>query len=166
MNKKIVYIIICIILILVILFLMKNNGGNNISNEVLTENIIEENVLNEEENIIDENTTIVENVINNVAIEENNTVQTIQNAIVQDNLISSPEKNAYESEKDLGSTSKKQEAINMVKEYWGEDNTVTFSCDSVTSNGEYIIAVVSKNTASVSGYFRVNLEKKTVEVDY
>ena len=166
MNKKIVYIIICIILILVIIFLMKNNGGNNISNEVLTENIIEENVLNEEENIIDENTTIVENVINNVAIEESNTVQTIQNAIVQDNLISSPEKNAYESEKDLGSTSKKQEAINMVKEYWGEDNTVTFSCDSVTSNGEYIIAVVSKNTASVSGYFRVNLEKKTVEVDY
>ncbi len=166
MNKKIVYISICIILILVIIFLMKNNGGNNISNEVLTENIIEENVLNEEENIIDENTTIVENVINNVAIEENNTVQTIQNAIVQDNLISSPEKNAYESEKDLGSTSKKQEAINMVKEYWGEDNTVTFSCDSVTSNGEYIIAVVSKNTASVSGYFRVNLEKKTVEVDY
>ena len=145
---------------------MKNNGGNNISNEVLAENIIEENVLNEEENIIDENTTIVENVINNVAIEESNTVQTIQNAIVQDNLISSPEKNAYESEKDLGSTSKKQEAINMVKEYWGEDNTVTFSCDSVTSNGEYIIAVVSKNTASVSGYFRVNLEKKTVEVDY
>ena len=166
MNKKIVYISICIILILVIIFLMKNNGGNNISNEVLAENIIEENVLNEEENIIDENTTIVENVINNVAIEENNTVQTIQNAIVQDNLISSPEKNAYESEKDLGSTSKKQEAINMVKEYWGEDNTVTFSCDSVTSNGEYIIAVVSKNTASVSGYFRVNLEKKTVEVDY
>lgn len=166
MNKKIVYISICIILILVIIFLMKNNGGNNISNEVLTENIIEENVLNEEENIIDENTTIVENVINNVAIEESNTVQTIQNAIVQDNLISSPEKNAYESEKDLGSTSKKQEAINMVKEYWGEDNTVTFSCDSVTSNGEYIIAVVSKNTASVSGYFRVNLEKKTVEVDY
>ena len=97
MNKKIVYIIICIILILVIIFLMKNNGGNNISNEVLAENIIEENVLNEEENIIDENTTIVENVINNVAIEESNTVQTIQNAIVQDNLISSPEKNAYES---------------------------------------------------------------------
>ena len=39
-------------------------------------------------------------------------------------------------------------------------------CDQVTSNGEYIIAVVSLETASVRNYFRVNLNNKTVEVKY
>jgi len=166
MGKKIFYVIICIILILVIIYLLKDttNNNSNTANEVVEENIVEENTIDEsEENIVSENTSSEENVLNTTV---NNETNSVQNAIVQDNLISSPEKNAYESEKDLGSTNKKQEAINLVKEYWGEDNTVTFSCDSVTSNGEYIIAVTSKNSASVSGYFRVNLEKKTVEVDY
>ena len=63
-------------------------------------------------------------------------------------------------------TNKKQEAIDKVKEVWGEDNTVTYRCDSVTNDGEYIIAVVSTETMTVKNYFRVNLEKNTVEVDY
>ena len=48
----------------------------------------------------------------------------------------------------------------------GEDNTVAFRCDSVTGNGEYIIAVISKKTASVKNYFRVNLAHQTVILEY
>ena len=172
MNKKMVCIIICIILVIVIIFLVKNSMyKENLTSVTIENNTNEENIIEDDEqsqNLTEENIVETQNIIENVSnnVDNSTTVSTIQNAVVQDNLISSPEKNAYESEKDLGSTNKKQEAINMVKEYWGEDDSVTFSCDSVTSNGEYIIAVVSKNSASVSGYFRVNLEKKTVEVDY
>ena len=57
----------------------------------------------------------------------------------------------YEENSSVGTTDKKQEAIALVKQKWGEDDTVTFRCDSVSNNGEYIIAVVSKETAP-TGY--------------
>ena len=72
----------------------------------------------------------------------------------------------YESNTDAGTTNKKQEAINLVKAQWGADDTVTFTCDSITSDGIYIIAVTSKERAVVLNYFRVNLATKTVTVDY
>ena len=168
MNNKI-KIIICGCIILAVTAIgvyaknrAKNNEENvanteNISNTTVIENKVEENDV--EENVVTEN-TVTENVV------EEDTNKTVENSIVQDNLISSPDKNVYESQSNIGSTNSKEEAINLVKEYWGEDDTVTFSCDSVTSNGEYIIAVASKNTATVQGYFRVNIENKTVEVDY
>ena len=56
--------------------------------------------------------------------------------------------------------------LKLVKEKWGEDDTVSFTCDSITSDGEYVVAVNSIQKASVLNYFRVNLEKKTVVVDY
>ena len=77
-----------------------------------------------------------------------------------------PQGTAYNENSQVGTTNKKQEAINLVKEKWGEDSTVSFSCDSVTSNGEYIIAVTSLETATVRNYFRVNLEKKTVTIEF
>ena len=165
MDKKIVSIIILIIIIIAALvYTYKNNNTVNVNIEA-TQNITEVNEI-KEENTIAENTEIIENVNENTYSADNQNVNTVQNAIIQDNLISSPEKNIYESEKDVGSTNKKQEAINLVKEYWGEDDKVTFTCDSVLSKSEYIVAVVSKKTASVSGYFRVNIDTKTVEVDY
>ena len=166
MNKKIIGIIVCILLILIVVYYVKTskNGSQNIVDQNTYNNLKEENII--EENTIIENTEANDNTINNTIKENTQNVTEVQNAVVQDNIVSSPEKNIYESEKDVSSTNKKQEAINLVKEYWGADDTVTFSCDSVTSKGEYIIAVTSKSTASVSGYFRVNLETKSVEVDY
>lgn len=161
-------IIVCVMLIiLVICGVFWFNKEDEITNEV--SNVLNENVVNFMQNTIEnniineviENTQSTENVISN---EIANSIT--QNVVVQDNLISSPEKNAYESETNVGTTDSKQIAINLVKEYWGEDDTVTFTCDSVTSNGEYIIAVNSKKTASVNGYYKVNIEKKTVEVYY
>ena len=168
MSKKIIGFLICVLLIVLVFFYIKSENDSIINSvQNIEKNIVEENVV-EESNILSENIVSNENTTNtaNITSENNQNTNAIQNVVVQDNIISSPEKNIYESEKDVGSTNRKQEAINLVKEYWGADDTVTFSCDSVTSKGEYIIAVTSKTTASVSGYFRVNLETKSVEVDY
>ena len=68
--------------------------------------------------------------------------------------------------KDLETVKKYSKNINLVKEKWGEDNTVTYRCDSVTAEGEYIIAVVSTQSATVKNYFRVNLANETVIIEY
>ena len=123
---------------------------NNTVSNALTEKINHNEVTNttvEQANTVDETEISVEPKTN-VIEKKNTTVSTV-----------------YEQDNDVGSTDKKQEAINLVKQKWGEDNSVTFRCDTVTNSGEYIIVAVSKNSASVKNYFRVNLEEQTVIVD-
>ena len=54
----------------------------------------------------------------------------------------------------------------MVKQKWGEDDTVSFICDHVTEDGEYMIAVISNSFFEVQNYFRVNIENNTVYLEY
>lgn len=166
MKNYMKYIILggCIIIIGVIygVFFLNKNSTENVNSE--SDKIDTSDV---EENIVEENTT-VENVSSEEIIEEE------QNNVVSDNLEENKiaEENVkntetvYEQDNDVGSTEKKQEAINLVKEKWGQDESVTFRCDSVTTKGEYIIAVVSKNGSGVKNYFKVNLEKNEVEIHY
>lgn len=121
-----------------------------------------------------ENTVAEENAVENEVVEENTVSNEVENEVaneVVENKVETPSvpkssANAYESDSDVGSTNRKEEAIKLVKEKWGEDDTVSFTCDSITSDGEYVVAVNSIQKASVLNYFRVNLEKKTVVVDY
>lgn len=160
MNKKIVIILICIILAIVavcVLFANKNlkdnnNETNSTQNELIVNEIEEENIINE--NKVDENIIENETTVEPVKTEPNTGTSVAPSSAV------------YESDSDVGTTDKKQQAIDLVKEHWGEDSTVSFRCDSVTTDGEYIIAVVSLETASVKGYFKVNINTKSVEVDY
>lgn len=106
--------------------------------------------------------------VENVSSEEN---EVVNNEISNDtdiNLLENKtdEPTVYDQNQEIGATDKKAQAIDLVKKQWGEDSTVTFRCDHVTSSGEYVIAVISKDSASVKNYFKVNLEENTVEVDY
>ncbi len=120
---------------------------------------------------LQKNVTVNETVKDNVnAVNEIDEYNSVSNKVKEDIIenITEVEKQGtvYESNSNAGTTDKKQDAIALVKEKWGEDSTVTFRCDSVSNNGEYIIAVVSKETATVKNYFKVNLVTKNVEVDY
>lgn len=144
--KKFIFPIICV-LVVVITFALLFDLRNKVEEKNYNVNDIEvENIIDEENEI--ENEVSNTNVVNEIS--ENNTTNT----------------SAYEEDEEIGSTSKIQEAINLVKEKWGNDNTVTFRCDNIKSNGEYVIAVVSKTSASVKTYFKVNLDKQTVDVVY
>ena len=150
-------IIIAVVLVIVVVILCCMNLGKDdveLNNETNTENVVTNNVI---ENISVEN-EVVDNTVENVVVEEEPIVEEVTEV--------KPQGTVYESNSDAGTTDKKQQAISLVKDMWGEDDTVSFRCDSVSSNGEYIIAVVSKESASVKNYFRVNLATKTVEVDY
>ena len=140
MNKwiKIGFPILCVLVVVVTFYLLHNAQSKIKAKE-------------------DTNTTKVENVVNEVEPEE------IKTTVEQGGASSA---SLYEKNNDAGSTQKKNEAIQLVKENWGADDTVTFRCDQVTGDGIYVIAVVSKQTGNVQNYFRVNLDDKIVQVDY
>lgn len=154
-NTKIVIAVVLIVIVVVVLCctLGGKKEDTNITNETSVNSIAEENIV--EENEVDTNT--IENEVENEVDEE---------PIIENVTELEPQGSVYETNSDIGTTDKKQQAINLVKEKWGEDETVTFRCDSVNSKGEYVIAVVSKETAIVKNYFKVNLNTKSVEIDY
>lgn len=154
MDNKVKVCIGIIIIILVIVIcanvFKKDEDTTNSENITNTSNISEENKI--------ANNTVeneVANEIENTNVVENQKLETVDLS-----------NTVYESNSDVGTTDKKQEAIDLVKNQWGEDDTVTFSCDSITSDGIYIIAVTSKERAEVLSYFRVDLTAKTVTIDY
>lgn len=156
MNKKIAIIVVCIILVVIsvcaVFFSKKGNEENNTIDNEVVENILKENEI-KPENIAEENK--VENeVVEPVQTEPNTGTSVVPSSAI------------YESNSDVGTTDKKQQAIDLVKNYWGEDSDATYRCDYVDSNGEYIIAISSIQSASIKGYFRVNLENKTVDIEY
>lgn len=153
-NAKIIIAVVLVILVVVLCCVTLRNDENEIVESDDAVNDTVENSVTETNSIDDE---AVNNVVENKIVEE---------PIIENVIEVKPQGTVYESNSDAGTTDRKQDAIALVKEKWGEDNTVTFRCDSVSNNGEYIIAVVSKETASVKNYFKVNLTTKTVEVDY
>lgn len=177
MKKKILISIICIIIAIILVVvafrvtfeITRKNNESNLNNNTVQENKVNENNL--VENTILENKSKNENsIIENKVSDTSN--KNITDKVVPANQSApttgtsvAPSSVVYEST-DIGSTDKKQQAIELVKKQWGEDDTVSFRCDSVTSEGEYIIAVISSESASVKNYFRVNINTKTVEVDY
>ena len=72
----------------------------------------------------------------------------------------------FSSDEDRYSENRQKKAIELVKKHWGEDDTVSFICDHVTEDGEYMIAVISNSFFEVQNYFRVNLENNTVYLEY
>lgn len=161
MNKTEKIIITSILVIIAIIILVATFGkdSSKVNTNDVNLNILANNV---SENIIDEpEKEIIENAVTNEIVED---VQ--EEPIIENVTEVKPQGTIYESGANHGTTDKKQQAINLVKEKWGEDNTVTYRCDSVTAEGEYIIAVVSTQSATVKNYFRVNLANETVIIEY
>lgn len=157
MGKKIVIIVISIILVIIVTI-----GAGYITFKKIRGDVDSNTV----DNTIVENKVSQENLVNENTIEENKVEETSVKPEQSNTNVLAPSDSVYETDTDLGTTDRKQEAINLVKQSWGEDSTVTFRCDEVTKDGEYIIAVISLQSASVKNYFKVNLETKSVEVEY
>ena len=105
----------------------------------ITQNIIEEDVINEEEND-------KENLNNN---NENNKSQTTKGL---------EETTSVEEEKKIN---KKEEALKLVKEEWGEDDTVYYTIDNESGN-IFSISVRSKSTTAVLQEYEIDVSKGTV----
>ena len=153
MKKALKFIVpgICILVVGITFYMIFDIQNKVEEKNYGTENIADNDEEIEEENITDSNTANVED-----EEVENNTTEA-DNTVEDDNLM---------SEEDKSANSNQEKAINLVKEYWGEDSSVYFTNEGTNSKGEYIVAVRQKTSTTVDDYFKVNIETEEVEVDY
>ncbi len=160
-KLKIGLLIVCIVVVGVT-FYMIQDIQTKIQKEEPQNTLKTEDKLENEENKIAENETIENTMQQNMV--ENQTTNTQQEFDLPNTVVN---ETISESSKPAipGVTDEKQKAIELVKKQWGQDDTVNYVFDYVNENGEYVIAVKDKVSATVKNYFRVNLTTQTVELD-
>lgn len=166
MKKKILKYIIPILCVIVVgvafymIFDIKNKVDESLYNtddisNVTNDDIVEEDISND-----------IINEVNEIDEVDENTISNETNKVVENKVDTKDDREAVEEKTDEGSTTKKQQAIELVKKEWGEDSSVSYRCETVNSKGEYVVAVIMKSSGSVKAYFNVNLETKSVQIDY
>lgn len=149
---KFIIIILCLIAVGVTFYLIsKMNSEIETKKQSSNQNQIENNLETEPKNIVEENQTAVENIVNE-----------IENTITNENLSNETEED--DGDEFISIESSKNEAIRLVKEKWGQDSSVYFTNEE--NNGDiFVVAVRSKETTAVECYYNVNIKEKTVEID-
>lgn len=167
-NIKKIIIIIVIVLAIITFIVLKYISKKEIpnynlidnTNEVFNDDQIQSNETEEKDNNVYENEIENDsNIANNIKTNQN----VLNETPTKEEIIQSNSKNESSN---IGVTDKKERAIELVKKEWGTDNSVDFVFDFANENDEYIIAVKDKTNATVRNYFKVNLEKETVEIYY
>ena len=163
-KKILIFLIICIITISVALitfaFLSKDTK-NEYANVALEENTSDNNIIQKNEtdlNISDLNNTSQDNVTvgTNVIQDKSNKEETKK--------VITEEKNEEDNNVTKKSQKEKQdEAINLVRNNWGEDDTVYYTIDN-NSGDTYDISVRSKSTTETLAEYEVDIINKTVQI--
>ena len=153
-DKVILAIIAIIILVILIILLSIKLVKKHITIPTMQSDS-EQKIENSKEN------HIVQEKVNNINTNdiENNTIQNniIQNTI-QNNSANTGNVNTEEERNE-------QKAINIAKQNWGEDDTVSFSLDTVDDKGRYIICVRDKQTTRALYWYTIDVESGTVTIE-
>lgn len=154
MNKKsiIITILVIIAVALVIFFTAKlSNVQKNEDNIISMEKIDEDNLFENKNNLITNN-TIQENINNTVEEDNNNdvVVNTNSNTVVSNEMTDTED---Y-----------KEKALRLVQEDWGEDDSVYFDIAEIQENGIYKICVRDKNTTNEVMWYEVDVVNNTVKM--
>ena len=138
MKKQLIIVSILIIVAIIGILLARQ-----IMKDLKYEPTISNNVVNKNVNSVNNN------VANNTTNEINNdNTNSVENVVIDN---PEPEKPKTDLEK----------AIDIVKEDWGEDESVYFAEDGKTANGEYIICVRDKASTAALAWYTVNIEEGT-----
>ena len=134
MKKQL--IIVSILIIVAILGVLL---ARTIMKELKVEPTVSNNIVNKNVN------SVKNNVVNNTTNEINNeNTNSVENVVIDN---PEPEKPKTDLEK----------AIDIVKEDWGEDDTVYFAEDGKSTNGEYIICVRDKASTAERAWYWVDV---------
>lgn len=154
MNKKsIIITILVIIAVALVIFLTAklSNVQKNEDNIISMEKIDEDNLFENKNNLITNN-TIQENINNTVEEDNNNdvVVNTNSNTVVSNEMTDTED---Y-----------KEKALRLVQEDWGEDDSVYFDIAEIQENGIYKICVRDKNTTNEVMWYEVDVVNNTVKM--
>lgn len=96
----------------------------------------------------------------------NNTVK--QNEVEENNTVTEPENNIIENnetvDKEVSKLSPEDQAKQLAKDNWGEDDTVYFSFEEVNSEGRYVISVRDKATTRALEWLYIDVETGTIDM--
>lgn len=146
MSKKTLYILIIIILIIAGIFVATKIADKDATKPVVANTVNNTNKTNNKNDVEENNIVTIENEIQDNNIENNITNSEIKN----ENTNISPE----------------EEAKQIVKEHWGEDDdTVYYSYDGINEQGKYVICVRDKETTKALYRYYVNVEAGTCEIE-
>ena len=135
--KKLIFCIIILILIFAGIYVAKNISKNDETVKTGT-NTVKENTTNK--------------------IEEEN--KAIENEVEE-------QKNENETDEanNVAANNPEEQAKDIVKNNWGEDDSVYYSYDGIDKNGRYIICVRDKSTTKALFWYYVDLESGTFEIE-
>ena len=153
MNKKIIYVVIAVVVVCAGVII----GKNIINNENTVETSKNYNNLLNENKIVNKTNT-AENKIGNEATNE---IQNeVENTVGQENI--EEEHINSESKEDVDTKDDKEKAIEIAKEDWGEDDSVSFKFDRIDSKGNYIVVVRDKATTNALKWYTIDVEEEKV----
>ena len=138
MTKKIICILIIVIIIVASIFVAKKISKKQETIETKANNINELNT-NEDEN---------ENVIK------------VSNEVLKTEKEDNKEETSLENEPETP----EEKAIEIVKENWGEDDSVYFACEKKQDDGKYPVAVRDKNSTKALYWYYVDIESGTFDI--
>ena len=156
------------IFLIAVTFFMLFDIKNKLKKTSSSENIISDEIENTVNNEVIGNDVTEQEINNEVNLEENtvaNEIEVSNNTVTNQTSNTNKQTNTSSAPAIPAVTDDKQKAIELVKKEWGSDETVSFSFDYINENGEYIVAVKDKSSATVKYYFRVNLQTESVELD-
>lgn len=137
MGKKILYILIIIALIISGIYVAKQ--------------------MSEEKDVTQTGTNTLESTTNNIEkneIEENNTIEPEENEI-ENNVVEDETTTALNPE---------EQSKQIVKENWGQDDTVYFSYDGI-KDGKHVVCVREKETTKALYRYYVDIETGSFEIE-
>lgn len=160
-SNKILIILLIMALIIIGCLISENKELGKLDNNVIENKVQKvENKVSKPTNNKVENTTKDkdENLVNNTVNDNNVVENTVPNEVVQNTV--TEETTSSQSPKEDND----QKAINMVKQDWGEDSSVTFKIDEKKENGKYVVSVVDKKTTAVLVWYDVDVKNNTIQV--
>ena len=169
-NDNKLLIIGLIVAVIIVGLLISANEESVITVEK-PENNVTENKIQKVDNKVQSKTenkgeSNVKNTVNNNNIVEN-TIK-VQNTVQEENIVQKEKTENTISNVTTNSQAPKednnQKAINMVKQDWGEDASVTFKIDEKKENEKYVVSVVDKNTTEVLVWYDVDVKNNTIQV--
>lgn len=167
-NKKTATLVLigCVLMITLIIYSRAQRGKTPQENQVST-NVSQENTLNNE--IQNQNTLEEDKVPENIVEDKKEEVEQDrpkQEEKVNKADVKQQEVQGEEETKDADAENSKnsqEKALDLVKEEWGEDDTVYYTIDN-ESGSIFNISVRSKQTTETLAEYEVNVEKQSINM--
>lgn len=154
-STKIIITLLCVLVVALTLYLvfdMQKKLSQRASTNSTNTNT-STNTLN--------NSVSVENKVNNIIVND----VTNENTVVNNETDNTAEPEDNHIEESIKEEGNKKLAIKIVKEKWGDDDTVYFTNEGKNDNGELLVAVRSKDTTSIIANFKVNVFSEEATID-